>query len=136
MGGTLDNSNALKHGLSAGKLPKGASYVMRMTSRLSESLEAEALEVRGRLGVYELACINSAIRWERHALLCQRWLREAEDLTPDQKIAFSREIARASSERDKSLKALGLDAMPEVGPVAFQPAAAPSPDTGSNLPGG
>ena len=107
----LKNSNALKHGLTTGKLPPGASYITNLTNKFRRELEAAALEVRGEIGLYELAVVNTAIRWERHALLAQKWLRDATDsLTPDQRLAFSREVARASSERDKCLRLLGLDA--------------------------
>ena len=43
-------------------------------------------------------------------MLAGRWLRQSEaSLTPDQRLAFSREVARASSERDKCIRLLGLD---------------------------
>lgn len=105
----LHNSNALTHGLCAGKLPAGAAYVKRLAAQLQRTLETEVLDVRGEIGVYEAATIQSAVRWEKHALLSQRWLRlSQETLTPEQRLAFSREIAKASTERDKCLERLGL----------------------------
>jgi predicted KAP-like P-loop ATPase len=73
------------------------------------ALERAVLDRRGEVDVFAAAVIQSAMRWERHALLAQKWLRITPDLDPDQKLAFSREIARASSERDKCLRLLGLD---------------------------
>ena len=130
------NSNALKHGLSIGRLPKGAAYVANLTAKLRQALEDATLDIRGQVGVYELAVINSAIRWERHALLAQRWLRrEAANLTPDQRLAFSREVARASSERDKCLKALGLYRTPRQDVLAsFYAEPKPLPDDGTEPP--
>jgi hypothetical protein len=105
----LHNSNALTHGLCAGKLPAGCAYVKRLAAQLQRTLEAEVLDVRGEIGVYEAATIQSAVRWEKHALLSQRWLRlSQETLTPEQRLAFSREIARASTERDKCLERLDI----------------------------
>ena len=54
------NSNALKHGLTIGTLPKGAAYIARMSAMLRRHLEDAALEARGQLGVYEIAVVNSA----------------------------------------------------------------------------
>jgi hypothetical protein len=100
----------LKTGLCAGKLPPGCAYVKRLAAQLQHVLEAEVLDARGEVGVYEAAVIQSAVRWEKHALLSQRWLRQASDtLTPEQRLAFSREVARASSERDRCLERLGLE---------------------------
>ncbi len=109
MGAPLHNSNALKTGLSAGKLPPGCAYIKRMAAQLQRTLEAEVLDAVGEIGVYHAATIQSAVRWEKHALLSQRWLRQAqESLTPAERLSFSREVARASSERDKCLDRLGL----------------------------
>ncbi|MDX1945220.1 MAG: hypothetical protein SFU86_07425 [Pirellulaceae bacterium] len=63
------------------------------------------------MGVLDAAVINTAARWEQHALLATRWLRISFDqLSHDQRLNFSREIARASSERDKALRELRLNA--------------------------
>jgi hypothetical protein len=62
------------------------------------------------------------LRWERHAALAQRWLVKAGDtLKPDQRLSFSREIARASSERDKALAALKLETRPDMWAVIDAP---------------
>ena len=59
---------------------------------------------------YDAASIQTATAWQRHSSLCLRWLRLGEtSLKPEQKMNFSREIARASGERDKALRELHLD---------------------------
>jgi hypothetical protein len=77
---------------------------------LHAALEDAVLTRRNEVDLHDAAVIQTAVRWERHALLCQRWLRHADGtLTADQRLAFSREIARASAERDKCIRLLGLD---------------------------
>jgi hypothetical protein len=103
----LNNRNAMTHGITAGRLPRGAAYIKRATDRLRCVLEQETLDVRGQVGVWELLQLNSIVRWERLALLAQRWLR-SEELTIEQKLSLAREIARASTERDKCVEKLGI----------------------------
>ncbi len=116
----IKNRNAVRHGLRAGQLPKGASYIKRETDVLRRIIEdAVAALDGGNVSLYHAGVVQSCIRWERHAMLCQRWLRlEAGDLTPDQRLAFSRDIARASTERDKCLRELGLNVKPNSDPWA------------------
>lgn len=104
------NKNAVRHGLTTGKLPVGCGWVATLTNHLRTALENAVIAAHGEITLYEAAVINTAIRWERHAMLAQRWLRITADLTIDQKLAFHREVARASTERDKCLKELGLHA--------------------------
>lgn len=109
MGAPIANCNATRHGLSTGNLPKGCGYIKRTTNQLRNAVEDAVVEAHGEITLEDAAVIQTAIRWERHALLAQRWLRrETASLTPDQYLAFSRDIARASSERDKCIKLLGL----------------------------
>ena len=45
--------------------------------------------------------------------MCQRWLiKDYENMKPEQRLHFHREIAKASTERDKSIKELKLDERP------------------------
>jgi len=109
-GATPGNSNAMTHGLYSGALPAGCGYIRKYTDKLRVTLERAVLAMASELTVYDAACIMSAVRWERHALLAQKWLRlHSAEMTHDQRLAYSREIARASTERDRSIKALGLD---------------------------
>ena len=60
--------------------------------------------------MYAACVIGSAVRWQIHAELCSRWLRLAGDtMSHSDRLAYSRESARASSERDRHLRLLGLD---------------------------
>lgn len=108
------NQNALRHGLRAGQLPKDAKYIEHRLNAFRRTLEAVVLNLRGEVNIPDAAYIQTCVRWERHACLAQRWLVKAGDaLTPDQRLTFSREIARASAERDKAIAALQLAAKVE-----------------------
>ena len=112
-GPPVGNSNALRHGLKAGKLPKDAKHIEYQTNDLRRTLEAAVMAVRGEVTIPDAAAIQTAMKWERHGALCLRWLRIEEDkLKPEQKMNFSREIARASAERDKAIAALKLNVSP------------------------
>lgn len=135
------NQNALSHGIHAGVLPPGCGPIAKRLAKFRSVLEAAVVEAKGEIGLYDAAAINSAERWERHAQLAARWLKvEAKSLTPDQRLAFSRDVARASSERDKCLRALGLDAKPDPWSVLDSlplaapagPASAPAPSDGQS----
>ena len=76
MGAPVSNKNALRHGLTAGSLPAGCTYIRRESNRLRCALEDAVIELRGEVGLADAAAINSAVRWERHAMLAQRWLRK------------------------------------------------------------
>lgn len=105
--------NNLRHGLRSlaiGNVPKGSTWIKSLVSQFRRLLERTVLDQHGVLDVYRRCLIQSACRWEQHGLLAQRWSRTSfESLTHDQRLATSREIARASSERDKCLRELGLD---------------------------
>jgi hypothetical protein len=104
----------MRHGLTAGALPKGCGYVARMVSLFRSDIETAILRSHGlasieAIGLFEAALINTAVRWERHALLCQRWLRrEVATMTQSERLAYSREVATASASRDRCLERLGL----------------------------
>ena len=96
-----------REGLTLGKLPPGCSWLRRKITRFRNALEQAVLDRVGVLGIVDVAIIQSAARWETHAELCRRWLTEG-DLTPDQRLNFSRQVASASSERDRCLAKLPL----------------------------
>ena len=104
------NTNGMRHGLRAGKLPKDARYIENRLNAFRRTLEQAVLDSRNEVNLTDAACIQTCIRWERHAELAQRWLTKAGDtLKPAERLNFSREIARASAERDKSIAALRID---------------------------
>jgi hypothetical protein len=95
--------------LKAGQLPKDAKYIEFRLNAFRRTLEQAVLSVRGEVNIPDAAAIQTCLRWERHACLAQRWLVKAGDtLKPEQRLTFSREIARASAERDKAIAVLQL----------------------------
>lgn len=108
------NSRSLRHGLTNGQLPPGAKYIQNRIDKFRRNLEGLVEALKGSVSVIDAAAINSACKWERHGLLAQRWLRkEAEKLTATERLKFSEAIAKASDQRDKNLRLLGLDRGPE-----------------------
>jgi len=104
-----DPKDHIRHGLTAGALPRGCGYVQRSIIRFRVALEQAVQDAGGKIGVLEAALIQSALRWERHALLAQRWLRrEADSMTATDRLAYSKAVADASSQRDRCLDRLGL----------------------------
>jgi len=92
-------------------MPTGCGWIATQTNALRRDLEAAILAAKGTVTIYDAALVNSAVKWERHSALAARWLRlETATMTLDQRLNFSREIAKASSERDRCLKELKLDA--------------------------
>lgn len=118
-GAPVGNRNRLRHGLRAGRLPRGCGSIRKACDRLRRQLEDAVVYERGEVSLADAATIQTALRWERHAMLSQRWLRlEGDSLTPGDRLAFSREIARASAERDKCLRSLNLEPAAEPNPWA------------------
>jgi len=123
------SQNAIRHGLKAGQLPKDARYIEWRLNAFRRTLEQAVLNVRGEVNIPDAACIQTCIRWERHACLAQRWLVKAGDtLKPADKLTFSREVARASGERDKSIAALKIDRDVKDGVLDALYSRLPAPD--------
>jgi hypothetical protein len=110
--------NNLQHGLRAvtlGGMPRGASYVGRLVLQLRTSLEQAVTEAKGEVSLTDACGINTACRWERHAMLATRWLRQGfETMTLDQRLNFSREVAKASAARDAAIRELRLSTDPQT----------------------
>jgi hypothetical protein len=112
-GARLGNLNAIKTGrhsrtLVVGKLPKGLSYVAQRLRVLRRQIEAAVLDVRGVIDFTDQHVIQTAVRWEMAAAVAQHTLATVADLTADQRVSFAQYIAKASTERDKSLAQLKL----------------------------
>lgn len=110
MAAPTQNENARKHGLYSGSIGRGNGWIRRACATFQVALEAAVIDARGEVNIRDAAAIQTAIRWERHAQLAQKWLRLNPELEVEKKLHFSREVARASSERDKALDALRLPA--------------------------
>ena len=109
-GAPKNNRNAMRHGLRAGQLPKDARYIELRLNQFRRTLEDAVVAAKKQVSLTDAGAIQTALRWERHACLAQRWLVKAGDtLKPTDRLTFSREIARASTERDKALATLKLD---------------------------
>ncbi len=110
VGGQRGNRNHMRHGLTAGKLPQGCQYIENALNSFRRQLEDIVLENKGSISLLDAAAIQTALKWERHGALALRWLNKAGDkLKPMESMSFSREIAKASTERDKALANLGLN---------------------------
>jgi len=107
------NDNAARHYLRAGKLPAKLQYIEHRINSFRRHLEDEVAAKKGAVNLVDAAAINSACKWERHGVLAQHWLRhEADKLSAGDRLRFSEAIAKASDQRDKNLRLLGLGAAP------------------------
>lgn len=108
-----NNKNHMHHGLTTGCNPPGCNYVTHAVSELRRAIEAAVITARGSVGLVDAAAIQTACRWERHALLCGRWLRKHVRGNDACRAAeLLRDIANASSNRDKALGSLHLSKQP------------------------
>lgn len=114
------NTNRASHGLYGVGLPSGCQRVGRRLNEFRRSL-CQAVEcVAGEITLVAAASIDSACHWQRHLLLAARWLRmQHDELSPTERLSFSREIARAASERDKAIERLRLERDPQSEIEAF-----------------
>ena len=109
-GAASGNANAMRHGLKAGKLPAGCQYIENRCNALRRGIESTLAESKGQIGIVDAATVNSVLKWERHGLLAQHWLRkEVDSLSVSERLKFSEAIAKASDNRDRALRSLGLD---------------------------
>jgi hypothetical protein len=114
MAAEIGNLNAIRTGrhskaLVTGKYPKGLTYVRKQLLALARALEAALMDSKGRVDIQDQFTIRTVCRCEAHARLCQHVLNsEWATLTVDQKQSLSRDIAKASIDRDKALRALEL----------------------------
>lgn len=122
-------ANHVTHGMYGVGLPRGAQRLARRLNEFRRALCA-AVEDAGSIDLTAAATIDSACQWLRHGLLAARWLRlHEEKMTHDQRLAYSREVAKASAERDRCIRLLRLDK------PAFDPASIYDlpPITGSEI---
>ncbi len=131
------NHNRVTHGMrmELNELPADCSRIRRERYKMRRVLEDTILERDGTISPYQAATIQTCIRWATHAALAARWLRIEPNLSIDQKLALSRDIARASESRDRGLKLLDLDKQSGRDPwdsvlSAPVPASEPSADNG------
>jgi hypothetical protein len=108
------NANSMQHGkrsrrlIPLGALPPGCQHIRKVCSILRAQLEAVVVDQLNEVSIVSAATINTAIRFERHAQMAGKWLREHPELPVDTRLAISRDIAKASAERDRCIRLLGL----------------------------
>jgi hypothetical protein len=108
-GAPRNNVNGIRHGLFGTGLPPGSGHIERRINQFRRVLEAHVIAQRGQVTIDDSLAIDEAFRWERHGQLASRWLyKHAAEMTHDERLKFSREAARAASERNKAVASLGL----------------------------
>jgi hypothetical protein len=96
--------------MKGGKLPRGCQHIEHQVNALRRQIEEAVLAAKGEVNVVDAAAINSILKWERHGLLAQHWLRKDTDkLSVSDRLRFSEAIAKASDNRDRNIRLLGLD---------------------------
>lgn len=109
-GAPVGNRNAMRHGLRTARLPQGCERIGRDLNRVRMSLEDAVVACKGNVQVNDALRINAAIEWERHRRLAGRWLNQNFDaMSHDSRLAYSRDAAKAATERNKVTESLGLD---------------------------
>jgi hypothetical protein len=84
--------------------------VENAVNSLRRQVEEAVIAAKGEITLSDAATINSVLKWERHGQLALTWLRrEAANLSPSDRLRFSEAIAKASDNRDKAIRSLGLD---------------------------
>lgn len=118
-GAPAGNSNSVRHGLRANKLPARLAWADRRVNSFRKVVEQAVIDAKGEVSLVDAATIQTCLRFEKHAILAGHWLaKEIDNLSPDQRLAHSREVAKASAERDKCLRSLGIDTPPDVPELA------------------
>ncbi len=108
-------TNAQRHGMKGGKLPAGCAYVENRVNSLRRQIEDAVVELKGEINIVDAAAINSILKWERHGLLAAHWLRkQVDELSAGDRLRFSEAIAKASDNRDRNIRMLGLNIQPEA----------------------
>src|SRR5262245_7692473 len=106
----IANTNALTHGMTLGAMPSGCGYVAARTKQLRTALQNAVMALKGEVSIVDAAAINTATRAERLAMLAQRWLRlNCDVMGHDARLAYAREVVKASETRDRAIRALKLD---------------------------
>lgn len=104
------NSNAQRHGLKSGKLPPDAKYIEIRINVIRREIESAVMATKGEISMTDAALVQTCIRWEKHAVLAQRWLtKEHDKLSASERLRFSEAVCKASDNRDKALVALKLN---------------------------
>lgn len=109
-GPARNNRNAMRHGLSAGKLPEGCAYVEDRINVFRRKIEDCVVQAKAEISLTDASIINTAVKWERHGMLASHWLRtQYDELSAADRLKYSEQIAKASDSRDRAIGRLKLD---------------------------
>lgn len=98
-----------RHGLRGSRFPDNLKYLKDGVDIFRASLERAVNEKFGEISVQHAGLIATAYRYEKHSVLCSRYLAaEFEKLSTEEKLRFSREAATASERRDKAIAMLRI----------------------------
>jgi hypothetical protein len=105
----------LRHGLRTRQMPfQGGRSIERYRNQYRAAIEDELLSQGREIGVTEATIVAAATLSYEHSLKSGFWLcRHHDELTPDQRLVFSREEMRGLAEAAKLLKQLGIDRNPD-----------------------
>jgi hypothetical protein len=97
-GGQPGGENAMRHGLRAGKLPRGAKHIEIRLNAFRRYLEDAIIEAKGEVSIPDACHILTALRWERHACLAHRWLNQGFDsMEPTERLKAELNVSMANS---------------------------------------
>ena len=108
-GAPAENRNGFRHGLRSARDPKGCVYITQQGTRFRQSLEDRLIADGREIGPYEAGLIAAGVAHLKHAAKARRWLRvHFDELTYDQRLAFSREEPKSLDSLARCMKELGL----------------------------
>ena len=105
-GGQPLNRNGWRHGLYSSKSP--FAYVDRMVGKFRRALEDAVVEASKGIDVRQASLIHTATEATRQALSNRKRLEDAEAVTDEVWLAYSRAYLAALDLRDRKVKELGL----------------------------
>lgn len=122
-GAPVGNRNRQRSGVAAfaktGQLPRGCSNIAKQVNVIREMLEIAVQQRHGQISVYHALLIQSCLRHEARAGMLTRWLRlvckdgeTPENLT--ERLAVARELSASTDSRDRCLKLLQIDSIPDA----------------------
>jgi hypothetical protein len=93
-------------------LPQCGAAVESITRRVKSfrrALEAAVIDARGGISLTDACAISTACAAERHLSLCAAWLkRDADKLTPSERLQHSKGMLEGSEKRDRAVQSLKL----------------------------
>lgn len=99
----------IRYSLSLPVCGKSAEAIRKRVAAFRRALEAAVIDARGGISLADACAINTACAGERHSSLCASWLRrDADKLTPSERLAHAKGMLEGSERRDKAVTSLRL----------------------------